>query len=230
MEAATAYRLFSDQSKTPTGGPHLPDFGICGNAPLPTSNPHSSNLSPEVPLPYPDRMQHRLVRYQNSGHHHFITFCCFHRQQHLGSAEARTRFERALERVRIRYEFVVIGHVVMPEHVHLLVTEPALGSLARAIQALKISVSRLSLERPFWQARYYDFNVITDRKRVEKLRYIHRNPVTRGLVSAPEDWPWSSYRHYCNRAAGPVTLETWWNPSPVPPGGARLPISNPALP
>jgi putative transposase len=82
-------------------------------------------------------------------------------------------------------------------------------TLARAIQALKISVSRLSRERPFWQARYYDFNVFTARKRIEKLRYIHRNPVKRGLVSAPEDWPWSSYRHYLTGEAGRVTLETW---------------------
>jgi putative transposase len=51
--------------------------------------------------------------------------------------------------------------------------------------------------------------VFTARKRIEKLRYIHRNPVKRGLVSAPEDWPWSSYRHYLTGEAGRVTLETW---------------------
>jgi putative transposase len=104
-------------------------------------------------------MPRRLVRYQQSGHHHFITFCCFHRNPHLGSAEARTRFELALERVRIQYDFVVMAYVAMPEHVHLLLSEPSHSSLATAIQALKISVSRLSTERPFWQRRYYDFNV-----------------------------------------------------------------------
>ena len=45
----------------------------------------------------------------------------------------------------------------------------------------------------FWQARFYDFNVWTERKRIEKLRYIHRNPVERGLVSSPEQWRWSSF-------------------------------------
>jgi putative transposase len=171
-------------------------------------------------------MTRGLVRYQEQGHHHFITFSCFHRKPFLGSDTARTRFEHTLERTRIRYNFVVLGYVVMPEHVHLLVTEPMLGelgaphlagfarcgnahNLGRAIQALKISVSRLSRERPFWQARYYDFNVFTKRKRIEKLRYIHRNPVARGLVSAPEDWPWSSYRHYLTGETGRVTLETW---------------------
>jgi putative transposase len=48
----------------------------------------------------------------------------------------------------------------------------------------------------FWQARFYDFNVWTTKKRVEKLRYMHRNPVQRRLAETPEQWPWSSYRFY----------------------------------
>ncbi len=97
-------------------------------------------------------------------------------------------FEDALERVRRRYQFVVGGYVVMPEHVHLLVNEPRRALLSKAIQALKLSVTMRSRERPFWQAHYYDFNVSTHEKFVEKLRYIHRNPVLRGLVAKPEDW------------------------------------------
>ena len=49
--------------------------------------------------------------------------------------------------------------------------------------------------QPVWQKRYYDFNVFSDHKRIEKLRYMHRNPVKRGLVEKPEDWKWSSYCH-----------------------------------
>jgi len=98
----------------------------------------------------------------------------------------------------------------MPEHVHLLVNEPGKGSLARAIQALKLSVAVRRRERPFWQARYYDFNVWTEKKRVEKLRYLHRNPVERGLVERPEDWPWSSYRHYATGERGSVEIESIW--------------------
>ena len=47
-----------------------------------------------------------------------------------------------------------------------------------------------------WQKRFYDFNVWTARKRVEKLLYMHRNPVTRGLVASPELWRWSGFRAY----------------------------------
>jgi putative transposase len=99
---------------------------------------------------------------------------------------------------------------VMPEHVHLLVSEPMHGTLARALQALKLSVSVQSRERPFWQRRYYDFNVHSERKRVEKLRYMHRNPVVRGLCAAPEDWKWSSFRHYATGLEGTVEIESFW--------------------
>jgi putative transposase len=121
--------------------------------------------------------------HQNSVEFHFITFSCYQRQPYLGNPEARTLFERSLETMRRRYSFYVFGYVIMPEHVHLLLSEPEKGVLSKAIQALKLSVALQSKERPFWQARYYDFNVFTQRKHVEKLKYMHRNPVTR----APSD-------------------------------------------
>jgi putative transposase len=99
---------------------------------------------------------------------------------------------------------------VMPEHVHLLVSEPKKCLLFKAIQALKLSVSVQQRKRPFWQARYYDFNVFTMAKHVEKLKYIHRNPVVLRLVAQPEDWVWSSYRHYATGETGTVRIESWW--------------------
>lgn len=62
----------------------------------------------------------------------------------------------------------------------------------------------------FWQPRYYDFNVWSAEKRIEKLRYMHRNPVKRGLVAKPEDWKWSSFRHYAMGAVGTVEIESEW--------------------
>jgi len=101
----------------------------------------------------------------------------------------------------------------MPEHVHLLVSEPERGTLAQAMQSLKQGVARrlaLRAADSFWQARYYDFNVWSERKFVEKLRYIHRNPVQRGLVTRPEDWAWSSFRHYVTGETGLVEIESQW--------------------
>jgi putative transposase len=120
----------------------------------------------------------------------------------------------------------VLGYVVMPEHVHLLISEPEKKNPSVLVQALTLGFARRLVAaarrhnrrhpplfdhapRHIWQARFYDFNVWTDRKRVEKLEYMHRNPVKRGLVEAPEMWRWSSYRSYAFRENGPVDLNHW---------------------
>jgi putative transposase len=158
-------------------------------------------------------MTRGLVRYHHSGDFHFLTFSCFHRQQHLGSASARDTFVDALERIRLRYRFVLAGYVVMPEHVHLLIGEPQGATVADVVHGLKLSVTLRRSERPFWQARYYDFNVHNEDKRVEKLRYMHRNPVVRGLVSEQGAWPWSSFNHYVTGELGVVEIESPWTAS-----------------
>jgi putative transposase len=172
-------------------------------------------------------MPNGLVRYQTAGGLHFLTFSCYRRQPLLGSAEAYRAFEHALEAVRQRYGFVVAGYVLMPEHVHLLTGEPRVSSLAVVLQVLKQRTSRelkKTGELHFWQRRYYDFNVRTPAKTVEKLRYMHRNPgsqahelcalgwkpVRRGLVAKPEDWEWSSFRHYATGLIGTVEIESAW--------------------
>ena len=153
-----------------------------------------------------------LVRFQQSHHLHFVTFSCYRRQPYLQSEESKRIFEHSLEETRRSYRFDVIGYVVMPEHVHLLVTEPERTILATALKALKQSVARrlIAGREHFWQPRYYDFNVWSSAKRTEKLKYIHRNPVARGLVERPEDWPWSSYRHYVSGEEGVIEIASWW--------------------
>jgi putative transposase len=158
-------------------------------------------------------MPSRLIRFHQTGNFHFITFSCHQRRPLLAERNGYALFEQALERVRQRFEMVVAGYVLMPEHVHLLINEPSEGPLASAIQVLKQTVSR-TLKRPeeprFWQPRYYDFNVHNDEKRIEKLHYMHLNPVTRGLVTQPEDWPWSSFRHCATGHVGTVEIESQW--------------------
>ena len=154
-----------------------------------------------------------LKRFQQTSNLHFITFSCYKRRPNLGTPVSRSTFEAALERVRQQYELGVYGYVVMPEHVHLLVSEPERGTLAQAVQSLKQGVARrlaLRAADSFWLERYYDFNVWNHRKFVEKLRYIHRNPVGRGLVERPEDWAWSSFRHYLTGDPGIVEIESHW--------------------
>ena len=139
-------------------------------------------------------------------HLHFLTFSCQDRLPYLKSPDSKAVFESVLESRQSQYGFSIHGYVIMPGHVHLLVSEPPIEPLSKAIASLKREVSRLSPQSPFWLPRYYDFNVFSEGKKIEKLRYMHRNPVERGLVEKPEDWAWSSFRAYALHEAGTVTV------------------------
>jgi len=111
----------------------------------------------------------------------------------------------------------VYGYVIMHKHVHLLVNEPERPTLSDAIHYLKLSFAKRvrsrkgTIEsRSFWQKRYYDRNVRDEREFSMKLRYLHRNPVKRGLVTEPAEWKWSSFRHYALREVGIVEIESEW--------------------
>jgi putative transposase len=158
-----------------------------------------------------------LKRYYGQGHLHFITFSCYRRLPLLKTVRARHVFVKELAKVREDLRFHLIGYVVMPEHVHLLISEPPSGTPSTVLHKLKLRVAR-KLRKPrrsvfagqlrlpfqehreslraFWQARFYDFNVYTKGKMTEKLHYMHANPVIRGLVKHPKDWPWSSWAFY----------------------------------
>lgn len=168
-----------------------------------------------------------LERFYGRGHLHFITASCYRRKPLLGAALRRDLFVKVLEQVRQKYQFVVVGYVVMPEHCHLLISEPERSNPSVVIQALKLGVTRRILasrkrresrspslwqdssSHRIWQARFYDYNVWSGRKRVEKLRYIHRNPVRRGLVESPGQWRWSSFRAYACEENGVVRVNDW---------------------
>jgi putative transposase len=126
-------------------------------------------------------MKHRLERRYGMGHLHFITCSCFRRKPRLGTERARDVFLSILNDVRERYDFALLGYVVMPEHIHLLISEPKVGTPTTVMQVLKQRVSRAMHGRrrrkrtppgqmrlwddgparkrpPFWQRRFYDFN------------------------------------------------------------------------
>ena len=171
-------------------------------------------------------MPKRLHRYYGAGYSHFITTSCYRRLPFLGSSRHRDLCLKCLEQTRRCYGFAIIGYVVMPDHVHLLLTEPQRANPSVVMQALKQSFARQLLRRlrkrldahqsslwrdpletgHIWQPRFYDFVVFSEHKRAEKLRYMPFNPVKRGLVLEPEQWRWSSSRHYSNGQRGPVTV------------------------
>ncbi|MGB8885211.1 MAG: transposase [Candidatus Korobacteraceae bacterium] len=189
-------------------------------------------------MSYVQFMPTGLRRFHQSGDSHFITFSCYRRQPKFVNAAVYNLFPLCLERMRRHFQMRVYGYVVMPEHVHLLLSEPERGTLSEAMHYLKLSFSkRLRSLRicspgstgicapgsplcwanlgsrkvgPFWQKRYHDRNVRDAHEFTVKLRYLHRNPVKRGLVNDPRDWKWSSFRHYALRENGVVVIESEW--------------------
>ena len=111
----------------------------------------------------------------------------------------------------------------------MLISEPERGTPSKVLQVLKQRYARRILrkkkrssaqgelwpdiEEHVWQRRFYDFNVWSARKRIEKLRYMHRNPVKQKLVLEQDQWKWSSFRSYANREQGKVKVNQW--PEPV---------------
>jgi putative transposase len=181
-------------------------------------------------------VKNRLEPRYGMGHLHFITCSCYRRRPLLGTERSRNQFLVILNEVRERWDFALLGYVVMLEHIHLLISEPRVGTPTTAMQVLKQRVSRAmhgrrrrkrvppgqgrlwdevpaAKHRPFWQRRFYDFNVWTWKKRNEKINYMHFNPVKRGLVKHPKDWLWSSYGFYSTGKANSCPPNPNWKPS-----------------
>jgi len=137
---------------------------------------------------YDSPMPRGLKRFYGSGDLHFITCSCYQRRAWLGTPRRRDLFLRLLEETRTKYRFILLGDVIMPEHFHLLISEPQVGNPSTVLQVLKqryaqqvLRERRRASKQPglfegyaqhVWQARFYDFNVWTERKRIEKLRYM----------------------------------------------------------
>ncbi len=157
-------------------------------------------------------MPYGLKRFQKAEALHFITFSCFQRLPFLETPEPKNTVEAVLEQTRARHEARIYAYVLMPEHIHLLINEPPSILLAQFLKALKQITSRKLRgdRRQFWQDRYFDSNIHGEEARSEVIRYIHRNPVKRGLVASPEQYPWSSFNHYATGIRGAVEIESEW--------------------
>jgi REP-associated tyrosine transposase len=158
-------------------------------------------------------------------HLHFLTASVYRRVRVFDSDRFKLKFIQTLCDLRMELGFKIVGYVLMPEHCHLLIWLSDLANPSEIMQKLSERTAnfiqrnlRRNLTHPWcrkmlsrfelpptvhhhahyrvWQRGGYDLNVWSEKKRLEKLTYMHNNPVKRGLVSQPEDWPWSSWRFY----------------------------------
>ena len=164
-------------------------------------------------------------RVYGPGELQFITSSTYRRTPLFLSELFRRCFVRRLDEVRQEWHFLLIGWVLMPEHFHVLIKPEPAETTPLIVKGLKeesakriLRTLRENLQFPWcrktlarlrlpstvhdeshyrlWQRRFYPFNVFSDSKLQQKLDYMHNNPVTRGLVNSPEDWPCSSWRFY----------------------------------
>lgn len=156
----------------------------------------------------------RLVRCEIPGGVRFVTFSCQRRLPLFGHPAIRDLFARELAAARLAHGFQLFAWVVMPEHVHMLL-RPAPGeTLDAPLRSLKTAVAKRVIHRwrelqapildeirtgsgqpRFWQkGGGFDRNVRDEAEFCREVRYTHRNPVERGLVTNAEDWAWSSVR------------------------------------
>ena len=155
---------------------------------------------------------HKRKIYDTQGHAHFVTFSCYKRRRLLDHDHAK---QIVINELRVQLEKQngsCMGFVIMPNHVHAILSFNDINQICKCLQGWKRRSSyrikqlfknslvsygaRISLHDPIWQAGYYDYNLYSDHKTLEKLRYIHNNPVKAGLVKNPCDWLYSSARFY----------------------------------
>jgi putative transposase len=177
---------------------------------------------------HPGNRRKLLKRREIVGHSRYLTFSCCHRLPLLQNDRIKQAFVDCLIRARQLHHFQLAAWIVMPEHVHLLLRPNLPDSpVPLVLNAIKSSLAHQVLARwrevkapilaritdrggavRFWQAGGgYDRNIESYEETWEKMRYIHNNPVVRGLVAAPTDWPWSSARWYEGDRSGPVWID-----------------------
>ncbi|MEK6643299.1 MAG: transposase [Planctomycetota bacterium] len=170
----------------------------------------------------PDGTVTKLRRaFNDTGHAHELTFCCYQRLPLLSKDRTREWFIEALEFARSRWTFELWAYVIMPEHVHVLLYPTSTHyDISLILKSIKLSVSRKAMhylkknaphwldklkvvwpdgriEHRFWQqGGGYDRNIYSEKVAWASINYIHENPVRRGLVDSKTDWRWSSARWY----------------------------------
>ncbi|MCA9238744.1 MAG: transposase [Planctomycetales bacterium] len=161
--------------------------------------------------------------YDQEKHAQFVTFSCYRRRRMLDCEALRNALLELLAQKLNEYCGICSGYVVMPDHVHTIIWFEEPGELSRFMKSWK-QTSSMKLKRvlrgvapkyasqiphgdPFWQPKYYPFNLYSLKKAEEKLDYMHMNPVTAGLVKRATDWKSSSARHYLLGEPSVVPLE-----------------------
>jgi len=149
------------------------------------------------------------LRYRVPGGTYFFTITLLERGGDLLVRHIDVLRE-AVRRTRAERPFHIDAWVVMPDHIHCVLTlPPSDAAFSNRIKAIKIRFSRgvprterrsevrvAKGERGIWQRRFWEHAVRDDRDYSHCMDYVHFNPVKHGLVANVADWPHSTF-HRC---------------------------------
>ena len=209
-------------------------------------------------------LQKNRPKFDDNSYVHFVTTGTYKNTPYFRDEGFCRILLEELDSYSNRYSFMLMGYVIMPDHVHLLLwwdrgERPQL-SISKIMQGIKgvtarriidlmvangleqmlqptprmlastprvlqpplriypptpmtseqsssqtqhgVESHRRNLRYRLWQRGFYDFNIYSEEKLLEKLNYVHHNPVRAGLVLSPGDYKWSSYRLYSSESEG----------------------------
>jgi putative transposase len=157
------------------------------------------------------------LRFDKESEYHFTTFSTYKNEHLLILSGIPEILLSQLGRIREEYSTPIYGFVIMPNHLHVIWHITPQQGISKIMQLYKgrtsknchielrkipnfniDSLTRSNGRFSLWQRKFYDFNILSGKKLHEKLDYVHNNPVKWGLVSNPEDWPYSSFRSLYN--------------------------------
>jgi putative transposase len=121
---------------------------------------------------------------------YFITTATHNRRRLFQVESNATLLVNTIDHYRASY--LLHAYVVMPDHLHLLLT-PTDVTLERAMQLIKGGFShRIASKLAVWQRGFTDHRIRDDADYAIRLNYLHRNPVEARLSETPETYPFSS--------------------------------------
>jgi REP element-mobilizing transposase RayT len=130
---------------------------------------------------------------------YFLTMCTNHRAEHFKDPEAVHIVITALTQTAVDHAFTIVIYCVMPDHLHLLVDGEHDGADFQAF--VKMSKQRAGWRfkqrygTSLWQNGYYERVLRNEESTESVVSYIVANPVRKGLVEDPRDYPyWGSMR------------------------------------
>ena len=134
-------------------------------------------------------------------HCYFVTTAVKNREHLLKDDAVCSLIVEDLRYYHKKHGFLFHGYVIMPDHLHILISVQGNATISQIMHDFKSHTAQeinrtLGRQGPFWQKGFYDHIIRDERDFKRRIDYIHRNPLTSGLVSNISEYAFSSFRNY----------------------------------